>query len=449
MRSMGMKMSLALALLGAAPLATAAGFDCGKAGSPVERKICGDAGLSRLDGQMAQAFSQSRAKAGTQAEALLRDQRNWLGERNDAVLQIAQLKTTRYAADLYRQRIAFLEHAFDVQSADAPLLAAIVKHLAGQPSTVSQVGALGGDGSVFKPATELPYDPSKPLPFDPATLTKLEDEVGVQMPGALTVPPKLLRLDEQHLGALYSVDGTADCVTMKLFDWKGRTVQPVPLPETLNQNCWTTQGWLVAFQNRAYALQLDESSIAASDIETQQWDGSRWSRPARVLVRYDYRASPRYVQCAQTDCTALTVLAGKALDRYVRSRDEDTLNGHLPADGQAQFNTMRQQAGNAERLQELPWADAPKSYANQGDGYRGYRGFGDSSVYFPIRWQGEWLLGRIGRAALGWRTSDDWLLGIWRWDGHDFVPVFGMVAPTRRDGFLLAAWLPAKPFQSH
>ena len=60
--------------------------------------------------------------------------------------------------------------------------------------------------------------------------------------------------------------------------------------------------------------------------------------------------------------------------------------------------------------------------------------------------EGEWLLGRIGHATLGWRTSDDWLLGIWRWDGHSFVPMLGMVAPTRRTGLLLTAWLPPKPF---
>lgn len=449
MRSIWMKVSLTMALLGTAPLACAAGFDCAKAGSAVEHQICGDAALSGLDGQMTQAFTQTRAKAGAQTDALLRDQRNWLGERNDAVLQVVQLKTTRYAVDLYRERIAFLGQVFDAPPTDAPLLAAIVKHLAGRPSAASQVETLGGDGSVFKLAKEQPYDPSKPLPFDTAPLAKLGDDAGVQMPSALTVGAKLLRLDELRLGALYSVAGTADCVTMALFSWQGRTVQAVPLPETLDQNCWTTQGWLVEFQGGAYALQSDESSVGASDIEAQQWDGSHWSAPARVLVRYDYGASPRYVQCAQADCTGLATLAGKVLDRYVRSRDADTLGGHVPADAQAKFEAMRQQAGKEDGLKELPWADAPKSYSNPGDGYTGYRGFDDSSVLFPIRWQGEWLLGRIGRAALGWRSSDDWLLGLWRWDGHAFVPVFGMVAPTRRAGVLLSARLPARPFQSH
>jgi uncharacterized protein len=446
MRSIWMKMPLALVLLGAAPLASAAGFDCAKAGSAVERRICADAELSGLDGRMTQAFVQARAKAGARADALLRDQRNWLGERDEAVLQAAQLTTTRYAAELYRERIAFLQHVFDAAPADTPLLAAIVKHLAGQPPAASQIVMLGGDGSVFRPATEQPYDPSKPLPFDPAPLARLGDDAGAR--SALTVSPRLLRLDGLRLGALYSVAGTADCVTMGIFSWKGRTVQPVPLPETLAQNCWTTQGWLVGFQNHAYALQSDESSIAASDIEAQRWDGKRWSAPARVLVRYDYRVSPRYMQCAPADCAGLAALAGKALDRYMRGRDAAAL-GHVPADAQAQFETMRRRAGNEDGLQELPWADAPESYANPGDGYTGYRGFDNGSVFFPVRWQGEWLLGRIGRATLGWRSSDDWLLGIWRWDGHAFVPVFGMVAPTRRAGFLLAAWLPARPFVSH
>ncbi|BFI97210.1 MAG: hypothetical protein RSP_27200 [Rhodanobacter sp.] len=450
MRSIWMKLSLALALLSAVPLASAAGFDCAKAKSAVEQKICADPELSQLDSQMAQAFDQARTKAGPQLDTLLRDQRNWLGERDEAVTQAMQLKTARYAAGFYRERIAFLEHVFDAAPTDAFLLAAIVNHLAaGQSPTTSGIEALGGDGSVFKPATEQAYDPSKPLPFDTAPLTKMGDEAGVQMPSALNAGAKLLRLDGLHLGALYSMAGTADCVAMTLFSWSGRTVRPMPLPETLSQNCWTTQGWLVEFQGSAYALQSDESNVWASDIEAQQWNGNHWTAPLRVLVRYDYRTSPKYVQCAQSDCSGLTALAGKRLDRYVRSRDAAALAGHIPADAQAQFDQLRGRAKDAADLQALPWAGVPKSYVGPGGYYAGMRGFDDSSVFFPIRWQGEWLLGRIGHATVGWRTSDDWIMGIWRWDGHAFVPMFGMVAPTRRERFLLAAWLPAKLFHSH
>lgn len=435
---------LALALLAAAPLVLAAGFDCGQARGAVERQICDDAGLSRLDSQMAQAFARARAKAGPQAEALLRDQRHWLAERDEAVGMAARLENMDSAAGFYRDRIAFLDHVFDTPPTDAPLLAAIVKHLAGQPpdrTDVDEGQVLGGDGTVFRLAAAQPFDPAKPLPFDAAPLVKLAGEVDAGPSNGT-----MLLLDDLQLGGLYSVQGTADCIYLKLFSWHGRVVRPIPVPETLSQNCWTLRGWLVAFRNHAYALQSDESSIAASDIEAQQWDGEHWSRAVRVLVRYDYRASPQYVQCAQADCAGLAALARDALDRHVRSRDADAWAGHVPAEAQAQFETLRQQAGKDADLQELPWADTPKSYASHGDYYAGFRSFDNSSGFFPIRWQGEWLLGRIGHATLGWRTSDDWLLGIWRWDGHSFVPMLGMVAPTRRTGLLLTAWLPPKPF---
>jgi uncharacterized protein len=447
MRSIRVKAWLALALLAASPLASAAGFDCGRAATAVERRICGDAGLSRLDSQMTEAFVRARAKAGPQADALSRDQRHWLAERDDAVGMATRLEDMKLAAGSYRERIAFLDHLFDAPPADAPLLAAIVKHLASQPlgrTGVDEGQVLGGDGAVFKVAAERPFDPAKPLPFDAGPLVKLAGDVDAGSSSGST----LLLLDDLRLGGLYSVQGTAECVYMKLFGWHGRVARPIPVPETLSQNCWTLRGWLVEFRNRAYALQSDESSVAASDIEAQRWDGDHWGRTARVLVRYDYRTSPQYVHCALADCAALTALARDALDRHVRSRDAGAWAGHLPAAARAQFETLRQRAGKDAGLQALPWADVPKSYASHGDDYAGFRSFDDSGVFFPLRWQGEWLVGRVGHAALGWRTSDDWLLGVWRWDGHAFVPVLGMVAPTRRTGFLLAAWLPPKPFVS-
>lgn len=66
MRSIWMKLSLALALLGVVPLASAAGFDCAKAKGSVEQKICSDPELSQLDSRMTQVYEQVSAKAGSQ-----------------------------------------------------------------------------------------------------------------------------------------------------------------------------------------------------------------------------------------------------------------------------------------------------------------------------------------------------------------------------------------------
>lgn len=54
-------------------------FDCGKANSPMERTICADPTLSSLDRELAAAFQQAIAKAGSDSFVIRADERRWLG----------------------------------------------------------------------------------------------------------------------------------------------------------------------------------------------------------------------------------------------------------------------------------------------------------------------------------------------------------------------------------
>jgi len=56
-----------------------------------------------------------------------------------------------------------------------------------------------------------------------------------------------------------------------------------------------------------------------------------------------------------------------------------------------------------------------------------------------VRWHGELMLGRIGHGGLGWRIDENWLVGIWRWDGKSLSPIAGVIVPTQRSAFLLSA----------
>jgi uncharacterized protein len=432
MRSIWMKVSLALALLGAAPLASAAGFDCAKAKSTVERKICAVPELSGLDNEMTQAFAQARAKAGPQLDALLRDQRNWLGERDDAVIN-------GDATSIYLERIQFLQRVFDAPPTDAPLLAAIVKHLARQPPAMllgccaGMEQVMGGDGSVFTPATEQSFDPAQPLPFDTGPLIKAYKDAWGDV---IT----LLRLDAVHLVGLYASEGRENCESWALFSWHGKAIQSIHNPILFSDdNCVGDSGdfnWLVEYQGHAYALQSHDSGVVAGEIEVQQWNGDGWGALEGVHVRYDYRTVPKYARCAVADCTELTALASKVLARYVQSHDIDALVGYVPVDVRARFETEQELAEKDGSVDVMPW----------GGDYSGWSAFDSDSKFFPIRWQGEWLLARIGNASLFGKYSsdsnDDFLLGFWRWDGHVFVPMLGMAAPTQRTGFLLAIYGP-------
>src|SRR6478735_8104066 len=65
-----------------APSASAASFDCAKAGTPTEKAICADPILSRLDEQLDDAYRVAQKRA--ESRIALRDaQRKWLATRRD------------------------------------------------------------------------------------------------------------------------------------------------------------------------------------------------------------------------------------------------------------------------------------------------------------------------------------------------------------------------------
>lgn len=94
---------LSLILLLVPGAVRAAGFDCSRAGLPVERSICANAGLSRLDDELSALFRQALAKAPDQ-KPLRQAQRAWMARRN-ACPDTACLET------IYRERIAALEQS--------------------------------------------------------------------------------------------------------------------------------------------------------------------------------------------------------------------------------------------------------------------------------------------------------------------------------------------------
>jgi uncharacterized protein len=81
-----------------APVAQAASFDCGKAHSPMEHMICGDAGLSQLDEQLAATYRQAVAR-----DPQVRQQEQaWLRETQ------ARCTTTECLKAAYQERLQAL-----------------------------------------------------------------------------------------------------------------------------------------------------------------------------------------------------------------------------------------------------------------------------------------------------------------------------------------------------
>ncbi len=82
----------------------AAGFDCAKAGTRVERMICADPALSALDAQLARAYRDG-ARRTAEPERYIREQRAWLKARD---VCLAHGDATACLHDHYTRRIQAL-----------------------------------------------------------------------------------------------------------------------------------------------------------------------------------------------------------------------------------------------------------------------------------------------------------------------------------------------------
>ena len=80
----------------------AAGFDCGKAATPVEKMICSDPQVSELDSLLAKAYKKALSSA-PKPELLRTEQRTWLSSRRDACQDVDCLKKA------YNDRLAELK----------------------------------------------------------------------------------------------------------------------------------------------------------------------------------------------------------------------------------------------------------------------------------------------------------------------------------------------------
>lgn len=135
---------LALGLALGGSQVPAAGFDCAKAKSWVEKTICADAALSKLDDELTAKYRAALRKT-TDAGALRASQRSWLKQRRDAC------QTGACLADVYRDRRRQLEQIVAGRVAASNIEGTYTRWLQGKPDPSSaeiRLRPLGG-GEVF------------------------------------------------------------------------------------------------------------------------------------------------------------------------------------------------------------------------------------------------------------------------------------------------------------
>lgn len=121
-----MRATFTLGLLLAAGAVHAASFDCAKAKAPMEKLICGDAEVSKLDEAVALAYRGAQAAKGTTKLLVTRWQRDWLRMARDDCSDAPCLRQA-YAAHLAELR----EHV--EAAASAPAIGRFGRIVKGRP----------------------------------------------------------------------------------------------------------------------------------------------------------------------------------------------------------------------------------------------------------------------------------------------------------------------------
>ncbi len=112
--------TLLVAMLMASPMAHATSFNCAKASTYVEKTICSDATLGKMDDALTENYNSMLATdLGDGGVSLKKEQRAWIAQRNKCT-------TDKCLADLYWKRVDDIcdapvvtgVHAACVQSSD-------------------------------------------------------------------------------------------------------------------------------------------------------------------------------------------------------------------------------------------------------------------------------------------------------------------------------------------
>jgi len=434
------KAGVGLALACITPWAHAAGFDCRKAGTTVEKAICAAPKISAVDGQLGEAFTAALKSHPEMADALKLDQRHWLASRDATLSAYPSIKEAESSVlSLYRSRIAVLK-GLDAAAWPKPfdaLRAALPKLPATGAAVPADFVKAGADVTLaedvrLESASAFPYQPDKSLAD---ALRDLESAGGYR------------KLAGSPISSVWSIGGTAHCWTEAPFRIQGKQAIAVPSPSVWGDgDCMTDHGMArIAGQYVVYVV--GDGSPDEVNLDTAVWNGKGFDKGQRLILRFDHALKAEASACApgKGACDEFAKAAMAIATRYDRSPQKGALDNAFPSYDKAAYAAVLKAArltgGPLEadgQPPELPLLDSSGRMA----------GFSSDSAVFPLVFRGETLLGLIDHGHVGWRENNDWMVAAWRLRDGKAEPAAAAYITVTRDKLLLAAPVPAPPPQS-
>jgi len=238
------------------------------------------------------------------------------------------------------------------------------------------------------------------------------------------------RFGGSTLNLAESVGGTASCQRFVFFDappaGAAHTIVDPPVVQNAEPFtfCVKTTGYAGAVVGLpAFIVETDRDSTV--ELSFTPWRNGGWQPQCQVVVRFNdvFELTDRF--CKDVDCNAMADQAlslTKKVDRSPQAVQEN-------ANGQdAKFEGLKKLADDRPPGTQLP------TFGGQIHSLFGspYTEFAEDSVLLPIVVGGETYLGRVGHAAVAWRTVPDYLFAAYKRVGDSLEPVAGFyISKTR------------------
>ncbi len=404
----------AIAFAAPAPIAAAPSFDCAKAASAAEKRICASGALGDLDLALSEAFKAAQARDPGRSDAILADQQAWVRQRDrdcpDAGelclahsyrARLAKFATEaagaqavcRSLANRYSQRFGDLAPA-DNAKADPPDDA--LQRLAKSPqSGVTLASEIEKGPTDLKGLAAYARAARPPFTLSPALVKALADMSDASF--------TLMRLPGSVIYAADATQGTAHCHITSVFALRGGVAGPAADPPV-----WSEDGCLASRDFGA----IDGVGAAFEDgsnygpeltdvISVSPWRDERFAPFCSLIIHYKpnfgYAPLNPGDECKGADCPALAAAAR----RLAEAAQTDPQK--LARDSAATLNDP-QRARFAALQKDNPPLDAaddpalakPEALLDQ------------HPLQFPALIAGALYRVGVGHATIGWRTYSDW-----------------------------------------
>lgn len=433
-------------LLLASPLAThAAGFDCAKASSAVEKTICASPRVSALDGTLGQAFTAAIKNHPDKAAILKLDQQHWLGERDDdAWSYLSSGLTKELPATLaasYQRRIDFLK-GLDAPSIPKPL-DVVVNALASSPSASASNGdlleSLAKSGAPITLARDVEMgDPAKFRLHPDAKLAADMKDMGDGITDR--------ELAGSPVSSMYTIQGTAHCWDEVAYRIEGKNAVSLDGPPVWGEGDCMSAHPLAKIGDAVTAISMTAGQSVNVLISASTWDGKRFGAESSMQLRFNRVLSLTGSACApkQSPCDDFGKVALAAATRYDRRPLPGVLDRPLVGTAKVAYDAALAVARGKGGIASADSADSSVDLPDFGTDVASSNmsGYGKEATTFPIEFRGETLVGLIGHGHVGWRDGDDWMVSAWRLKDGTLEPVASAYVALKRGELLLSAVMP-------